>query len=164
MELLKLLSKSEIVAQVINFLLLLLFLRIFFWKRILKLLDERRQRIASEFENIDKTKAEIGKLRVDYEAKLAAIEETAQKRIQEAVAQGRIISEEARKKAQITAQEIIDNARAGMKYELAKARVELRDEIIDLTVKATEDIIREKLTEVEDRRLINDFLEGIEKI
>lgn len=164
MELLNLLSASEIAAQAFNFLLLLFLLRVFFWKRILKLLDQRRQKIAAEFRNIEEAKAEAAKLRVDYEAKLAAIEETAQKIIREAIAQRRIISEEARKNAQIAAQEIIDSARASMKYELVKAKVELRDEIIDLSVRAAENLIREKLTGAEDKKLVEDFLEGIDRI
>ena len=59
MELLKLLSTSEIIAQVVNFLLLLILMRVFFWKKVLKLLDERRDRISSQLEHIENTKKEI---------------------------------------------------------------------------------------------------------
>lgn len=158
------LSTSEIVAQVVNFLLLLFFLRLFFWKRVLGLLDARRQRVAAEFESIERQKAESARLRADYEAKLAAIEHRAQEIIKQAFEQGKIISEEARKKAQIAAQEIIDNARESVKYELAQARVALRDELVDLTVKAAEDLIREKITGETDKRMVRDFLEGIDKV
>ena len=47
MELLKLLSTSEIVAQILGFLLLFFLLRAFAWKRLLALLDERKARISS---------------------------------------------------------------------------------------------------------------------
>ena len=56
MELLKLLNPSEIVIQIICFLLLFAFLRIFAWKHVLDLLDERRARIAAEFQKIEETK------------------------------------------------------------------------------------------------------------
>jgi F0F1-type ATP synthase membrane subunit b/b' len=56
MELLKLLSGSEIVAQIISFLVLLFILRIFLWDKVLKVLDNRRERIASEFKQIEDTK------------------------------------------------------------------------------------------------------------
>ena len=53
MEILKLLSANEIVAQILSFLLLLAILRIFAWKRLLKLLDDRRESIALEFRKIE---------------------------------------------------------------------------------------------------------------
>jgi len=52
MELLKLLSANEIVAQIISFLLVFTLLRIFVWKHFLKILDDRRDRIASELKVI----------------------------------------------------------------------------------------------------------------
>ena len=89
MELLKLLSTNEIVAQVLGFLLLLILLRLFVWKTILDLLDQRKERIASEFRKIDESKAEIEKLKAEYDAKLAVIEDSANRKIQEALAEAK---------------------------------------------------------------------------
>ena len=164
MELLKLLSTNEIVAQVISFLLLLFLLRIFAWKKLLKLLDDRKNRIASEFKNIDDTKQEIAQLKADYEAKLFTIEEIARVKIEEAVASGRTITDEVRKKAHEEAQEIINNAKRDIKYELAKAKEELKDKIIDLTINATEMVIQEKLTGEDDKRLVKDFLDKVDEL
>ena len=68
---------------------------------------------------------------------------------------------EGRLKANIQAQEIIDSAKSSIKYELAKAKDELKNDIIDMTIKATEDLIKEKMTGDEDRKLVKDFIEGI---
>ena len=66
MELLKLLDTSQIVAQVISFLILFFILRILVWKRFLKALDDRRDHIAAEFKAIeDKVLA----LKADLEAR-----------------------------------------------------------------------------------------------
>ena len=89
MELLKLLSANEIIAQVINFLLLLVLMRVFFWKRVLKLLDERRERIASQLENIESAKKEVEKLKDDYQKELNAIEAIKKLKIQEGIEVGR---------------------------------------------------------------------------
>jgi len=164
MELLKLLSASEIFAQVISFLLLLFLLRIFFWKKVLGLLDARKERIAQGLKRIEDSQREITQLKSDYEAKLDAIEVTAKARIQEAVEQGRKITEEVRKKAHEEAQDIIENSRANIKYELGKAKEELKEQIIDLTIKATESVIQEKLTEEDDKKLVGDFLDRLDKI
>lgn len=164
MEILASLSKSEIVAQILSFLILLAILRVFVWKKILRLLDERKRKIGLELQHIEEAKKEAMKLRADYEIKLTAIEEAARKRIEEAVREGKIISEEARKNAQVAAQEIINEARLNIKYELGQAKSQLKDEIIELTIKATENLIREKLTADGDRRLVGEFLEGIDKL
>ena len=70
MELLKLLSASELVAQIVSFLILFFLLRALMWKRILGVLDERKNRIATELQNIDDTKGTVEKLKADFETKL----------------------------------------------------------------------------------------------
>ncbi len=164
MELLKLLSGSEIVAQVLSFLLLLFVLRVFAWKKILSVLDQRKERIAAEFKKIEYTKAEVARIRAEYEAKLGGITAAAKLRIQEAVIDGRKIVEDSRKKAYEQAQEIITNAQASVKYELSKAKQELKREIVDLAMNAAENIIQEKLTEEEDRKLVEDFLKRMDDL
>jgi F-type H+-transporting ATPase subunit b len=164
MEFLKLLSTNEIVAQILSFLVLLLLLRIFAWRKFLQILDERKQRISSEFKKIDDTKLEISNLKTDYEARLAAIEETTKIKIQEAVDSGKQITEETRKNANLEAQKIIDNARLSIKYELSQAKEELKEKIIELTIKATENVIQEKLTAENDAKLVKDFLDQVDEL
>ncbi len=164
MELLKLLSGSEIVAQIAGFIVLLALLRVFAWKRIIGLLDKRREYIASELKAIDDSKADIEKIKLEYGVKLSAIEETAKVRLHEALNESKVILEDARKSANLQAQEMIESARKSVKYELAKARDALKDEIIDLTLKAAENVIKEKLTAEGDRKLVKEFLEDIDKI
>ena len=161
MEMLKLLSANELVAQIISFLILLILLRIFVWKKILNFLDKRKERIASEFKKIEETRADIEKMKLDYDAKLSSIEQAAKLKMHEAVNESKVILEDARKTANIQAQEIIDSAKSSIKYELAKAKDELKNDIIDMTIKATEDLIKEKMTGDEDRKLVKDFIEGI---
>ena len=96
MGLLELISANEVVAQVISFLILLFLLRVLAWKKILKLLDDRKEKIAGEFKKIEDTKAEVAGLRADFEAKLISIDEIAEKKIEEAVAEGRKITDEVR--------------------------------------------------------------------
>ena len=163
MELLKLLSTSEIIAQVINFLLLLVLMRVFFWKRVLKLLDERRERIASQLENIESAKKEVEKLKDDYQKELNAIEAIKKLKIQEGIEVGRKEADEIRREALLNAQRIMDSAESDIKQEIAKARDALKDEIVNLTISGVENVVGEKLTEESDRKLVRDFLDNLEK-
>ena len=158
MELLKLLSANEIVAQVICFLLLLTLLRFFVWKRFLKVLDDRRDRIASEFKAIENAKAAVEKLKSAYDEKIAQIGEEARAKIQAAIIDGKRAGQEIRQKAQEDAEIIFDKARENIKVEISKAEEKLKNKIVSLAIEAAEKVIEEKLTEEEDRKLVEGFI------
>lgn len=164
MELLKLLDTSQIIAQVISFLILFFVLRGLVWKRFLKVLDDRRERIVSEFKGIENSKAEIGGLKSDYEARLNNIDQIAKARLEEAVSEGKRIAEEIRKNANVEALQIIEKTDEAIKTELSRAREEFRDEIVDIAITAAGKVIEEKLTEVEDKKIVEDFLNRLDKM
>jgi F-type H+-transporting ATPase subunit b len=164
MELLKLLTTNEIVAQVINFLILFFLLRIFLWKRILGILDERREKIAQDFKTIEGTKKSVEELKNDYEKKMGSIEEMAKTKMHEAVLEGGKIVSEIKKEAYRDAEKIIQSARADIRYEITKAKNELKDKVVDLTIQATESVIREKLTVESDKKIVKEFLDQMEEL
>jgi len=164
MEILRLLSASEIVAHVVCFLILLAILKALVWKRLLGLIDKRRERIASEFRNIDAARAVVDKMTAEYNAKLKAIDETAKSRIREALGEAERMVFDMKKMAHIEAKKIIDEARANVRYEAAKATEEVKDRIIDLVMRATERVIEERITTEEDRRIVGDFLANIDRM
>jgi len=158
MELLKLLSTNEIITQAICFLLLLAALRIFLWKRFLKLLDDRHERIASEFRMIENAKAAAEKLKNDYDGRIARIEEEAREKIQTAIIDGKRAAQEVRQKAQEDAEIIFEKARENIKVEIAKAEEKLKNKIVNITIIAAEKVIEEKLSEAGDRKLVEGFI------
>lgn len=163
MEILKLLSASEIVAQVISFLVLLFILRIFVWKKVLTLLDQRKEKIASELASAESSRIEIERLKSDYAARINSIELAADDRIKEAVNEGRKIAEEIKKEAEAQAKEIIKEANEDIKQELLKAREGLKSYVVDLTLIAAENVIERKLTTEDEKKLVEDFLENLDK-
>lgn len=164
MELLKLLSASEIVAQIISFLILFFILRSIAWKKILKLLDDRKERIANEFKNIENNKLELANIKADYENKLSNIDERAKNAVKEAVKEGVLAAESIRKQAYYDADKIIKDAKVHVGIELEKAKEKLKDEIIDLTIDATSYVIRERMDDEHDKKLIADFIERIDGV
>lgn len=161
MELLKLLSTSQIVAQIISFLILFFLLRAFAWKKLLKLLDERKERIAADFKKIEEQNLELEKIRSDYQQKLQSIDDTAKAKIREAVMQGQSATEELIKIAKKESDKILQQARDDTKRELSKAKEQLKDEIADLVLDATEHLLKEKMTEDEDKKIVRDFLDKV---
>lgn len=162
MELLKLLSTSEIFAQVVSFLLLLALLRAFAWKRLLKLLDDRKARIAAEFNNIEKAKADVEGMKSAYEERLAKVGDEARERISEAINEARRLAAEVKAKAEKDSEEIFKDARENIKVEVAKAREDLKDQIADLSIAVAEKVIQERLSEGGEKKLALDFLNRLE--
>ena len=128
MELLKLLDGSQIVAQIISFLILFFILRTLVWKRFLKVLDDRHERLASEFKAIEDSKAEVASLKSDYEAHLDNIDQIAKAKLEEAVSEGKRIAEEIRQNANAEALQIIEKTDEAIKQELSRAREEFLPE------------------------------------
>ncbi len=164
MELLKLLSASQIVAQILSFLFLFFVMRAFVWKKFLKVLDDRKARIASELKQIDDTRLEVAKAMGEYEKKLSAIDSVANARIEEAVAEGERIAREILEKARLEAERAGVDARGMIDAEIKKAREDLKKDIVDITIAAAEKVIAEKLTEAGDRRLVEDFINKAESL
>jgi len=46
------------------------------WKKILALLDQRKERVKSELEKIEEAKLDISRMKADYESKLESIKRT----------------------------------------------------------------------------------------
>lgn len=164
MELLKMLSGSEILAQVLSFFLLLFLLRIFAWKKILGLLDQRKERISAQLGEIENIKFEIANLKADYESKISNIASQAQERIDQAVEQAKLVTAQMRKKAHEEAQDIITDARQQVKYEVSKVQEQLKERIVDIALGAARSVIQEKLTEDGNRRIVENFIQEIEKV
>jgi len=150
---------QQILTQAIGFLVLLFILKKIAWKPLLSLLDERREKISSEFRNIEQTKSELSRLEQDYKARLAEIEAQARQKIQEAIAEGQRIAVEVQEKAREEGKNILNKAKDNIELEIAKARVELRNQVASLAIRAAEKVIKEELTEERHKRLVTEFID-----
>lgn len=164
MELLKMLSANEVVAQIVSFLVLLFLLKAFAWKPILKLLDERRDNIAAEFKKIGEEKTEAVRMKTEFEQKLKTIEDAAKLRVQEIMSEADKAAQGIKDDAHREAARIIKKAEIATKYESVKAKEEIKDEIANLVLGATELLLEEKLTEEQDRKMAKEFIERLNKV
>ena len=155
---------AQFVVNILAFLLLLAILKKFAWGSLLKLIDDRRHKIASEFEAIEQAKLEIEKLKVDYQERVAKIEEEARGKIQQAVDEGRRVGAEVEEGARAHAREILEKSKEAIALEVAKARVELKDQVVDLAIQATHKILQQHLDEETDRRMIEAFIKEINAV
>ena len=153
---------QQVITQIIGFLIALFILKKLAWKPLLRVLEERKERIKSEFGKIEEDRKKAQTLLEQYQEKLKEIDAEARVRIQEAVNAGRNISGEIKQQAQAEAKEVLNKAQAEIGREIAKAKVQLKNDIVNMTLSATEKIIGEKLDEKKHKQLIADFIEELE--
>jgi len=147
----------------IGFLVVVWLMKKFAWKPLLNMMDERRQKIVDEFQKIDDDRAEVEQIKSDYEGKLKNIDAERRQKITEAVNEGNKIASDIKLKAQEQARDIINRTNEQLERDVAKAKVQLKEEMVTITLTAAEKILREKLDEKKERELIGKFIDNIEK-
>jgi len=155
---------NQLIAHAISFIIFLFLVRGAFNTIILPPMRERRERIRAEFERIEQEKAEVAKIRLEYEAHLKKLEAESRQRIQEAVSEGQRVAGEIREAARKEAQEMITRARQEIGIERDKAQATLKNEVVDLAVEIAGKLIREELTVEKHRKLVDGFLAEVEQV
>ncbi|HYQ96562.1 MAG TPA: F0F1 ATP synthase subunit B [Candidatus Eisenbacteria bacterium] len=160
----KLVHLNQLLAHAISFVIFLFLVRGAFNAIIFPPMRERRERIRAEFERIEREKAEVQKIRQEYEAHLKKLDAESRQRIQEAVAEGQRVAAEIREASRKEAQEMITRARQEIAIERDKAQATLRNEVVDLAVEIAGKVIREELTAEKHRKLVDEFLAEVEEV
>lgn len=163
MEILKLLNPQIIVAQIVCFFLVLLLLKKFLWKPVFQVLEDRRGRVQAELKEVENAKIDVAKLKGEYQASLAKIDEAAQVRLKEVERIGETRSREMREQARQDADRIIEDSRKEVRFEIIKARETLRNEVVGMVMGVTEKMIQEKLTFDGDKKIIEGMLKEMDK-
>jgi len=97
-------------------------------------------------------------LKADLDRQLKGIESQARARIQEAVAEGQQIAGEIKADAQEQARARLVRADSEIEGERAKAQKALHEDVARMAVLGAEKILRKKLDEAEQRRLIAEYI------
>jgi len=140
-------------SQVISFILVALLLKRFAYKPILKVLEERRQRIAEGLLNADKIKQQLAEAEQRYQEILAKGNQEAQKMIDEARARAGIIAERKQQEAIVAAEQILAKAREASALEHERTMSQLKRELGRLVVDTTAKVTGKVLTSDDQRRL-----------
>jgi F-type H+-transporting ATPase subunit b len=152
-----------IITHIIGFVLTVWILKKFAWRPLLDMMEERRQKIIGEFNKIEEDRAEVAKTRADYDEKLKDIDNVARQKMNEAINEGQRVATEIKEKGRDEARELINKAKSELERDVEKARVSLKEDMVRMTIVAAERIINTKLDDSENRRLISEFIDNVDK-
>ena len=147
-----------LVAQMINFLIVLFALRLFLYRPILNMLDRRAQRVREGLEAADRSKTSAEQAEHDVAQQLEEARRQGQTLIAQAQEASGRIQEEARTQARRDGDVLLERARNEIQLERDQAIAELRREYAEITVSAAEKVIGQSLDRQAHRRLIDEVL------
>jgi F-type H+-transporting ATPase subunit b len=126
--------------------------------RIAEALDKRRRVIEESIEQAQRAKQEADSLLEEYRARLREAREQADDIVVRARKAAEALADEAKVAATKQREELLAAARRDIEAETRRALEEIRKEVADLTLIATEKVTRKSLTPDDHRRLIEEAL------
>jgi F-type H+-transporting ATPase subunit b len=156
-----LIDPAQVITQILGFLILLWGMKKFAWGPVLGMLEARRTKIAGQFAAAEHAVAEANESKARFEAELRGIEARARQRLQESVAEGEKVAGEIRSQARADAASRLERAQDDIVREREKARELLKQQMVHLSIRTAEKILRQKLDDPAQRRLVGEFIDEV---
>ncbi len=148
----------SLLAQLINFTLLLVLLTVLAYKPLLRVLDERKKRIQQGLEASEEAQRRLAQTEQEVARELDKSRQEGQTLIGQAQQMSARIQDEARQQARAESEQLLQRARSEIQMERDGAIADLRREFADLTIRAAERVIKRSLDRQAHRQLIEDVL------
>jgi F-type H+-transporting ATPase subunit b len=136
------------------------------WKvafpRISEALDRRQHAIEESIEHAERVRKEADDLLAEYRARLREAREQAQEIVERSRKTAEAREREALAEAQQQRERMMEQTRHDIEAETRRAIQQIRREVADLTVQATEKVTRKVLDDADQRRLVEDALSELD--
>jgi F-type H+-transporting ATPase subunit b len=133
-----------------------------FWKfalgPIVRMLDERQERIRESMEAAERMEQELAATQARNEEIMAEARREAQQLLTTARENGEQIINRAREEALKQADDLVEKARTTMEAERQQAWMQLRQDVADLAISAATKIVRQELDREKHAELIRETL------
>ena len=147
-----------LIAQVINFTILLGLLYLVAYKPIMRMLDERSRKVKESMEQTELIKQQAERAEEEVKKQIKAAGREGQEMIARAVRSGEDTKQKAQQDAKQDAESLIARAQVEIQRERDEAIGELRKEFADLTILAAGKVIDRSLDKKAHRQLIDRVL------
>lgn len=153
-----------LIAQFVNFLILVGILSYFVYKPVLKILDERRDRIRKSMddaEHIEQQRKDIEQFKVDQ---LRKIDHETSVFLDNARVQAEKVKKEILERAQLDADDILVKAREQIADERRKLVSQVQASVAKLTVVLAEKILQREFTQSDQKHMMQVLEQEIPKL
>jgi len=150
---------SLLITQIVTFIILLVILRFVAYKPLMRMLDERSNRIRESIDQADSVKEQAAHAEEEVKKQLEEAGREGQERIARATKAGEEVKQKAQEEAKQEAETLVNRARVEIQRERDDAISEVRREFADLTIMAAGKVIDRTLDKKEHKELIDKVLE-----
>ena len=130
--------------------------------RISEALERRQRAIEDSIEAAERTRREADELLDEYRQRLAESRKQAEEIVQRARNAAEVHERDATEEAKARREQLMEQTRREIEVETRRAIDEIRREVADLTVMATEKVTRKVLDEEDQRRLVEEALSELD--
>jgi F-type H+-transporting ATPase subunit b len=136
------------------------------WKlafpRISAALDKRQHAIEESIDHAEQVRHEADEILAEYRERLKEARQQADEIVARAQRAGESHERQSEDDAKAKREQLLEQTRRDIETETRRAIQEIRREVADLTVMATEKVTRKTLTEDDQRRLVADALSELD--
>jgi F-type H+-transporting ATPase subunit b len=130
--------------------------------RIQAALDKRQKVIEESIDAAERTRVEADELLAEYRERLAKAREQAEEIVARARKAAETTEKQAVEDAKAKTDELLEQSKRDIQAETRRAIQEIRNEVADLTILATEKVTRKTLTDDDQRRLVEEALSELD--
>jgi F-type H+-transporting ATPase subunit b len=149
---------STLIAQLINVIILFGLLYLVAYKPIMRMLDERSNKIKESMENTEYIKQQAERAEGEAAKRIEEAAKEGQEAIARAMRTGEEVRQEAQQKAKVEAEALIARARSEIQRERDEAIEQLREGFADITIEAAGKVIDRTLDKKAHRDIIDKVL------
>ncbi len=130
--------------------------------RISEALDKRQRAIEDSIDHAEQARQEADTLLEEYRERLKEARQQAQEIIDRARKAAETHERDVQEEARVKREQLMEQTRRDIEAETKRAIGEIRREVADLTILATEKVTRKTLTDEDQRRLVQDALSELD--
>jgi len=152
------LTLGTILAQMLNFFILVWILARFAFKPLVSMMLERKERIAKDLADAQAARNEAEQFKADYAAQIANARQEAQQIVEKAVQQSEATTREQLAAAREQIEHEKERARQDIVNERDRAMNNLRNEVISLSVAMATKVVAKDMDSETNTKLIEDAI------
>jgi len=156
------LDLGKTIAVIGVFLILFPVINLFFIKPLVDAIAARSAELERTFAEAEELRNEIRSLKSDYEAQLSRTEAEAREKIQAQVREAQSLRTSLMAEAQTVKEQMISQAQEEIAREKDRVVNELRIEVVNLALGATEKLLGENVDDARNRKLVEEFIDKAE--
>lgn len=156
------LSPGTILAQMLNFFILVWILHRFAYKPLVGMMNARKEQIANDLASAEQSRLEAEQIKADYAAQIVKARQEAQEIVEKAHHQAKLSTAEEVAAARSQIENEKERARQDIVIERDRAMNSLRNEVVSLSVAMAGKVVAKDMNSETNTKLIEDAIRQLD--